>query len=102
MLGMMGAMMVFMVIGALIFLVVLVGVIWFLVRWLNGRQTPPMPDRPVSQNPHQRYAQGYQSPQPMSDTYREGGPYDREPQPKQQYDQPYIPYPQEQELPPQS
>ena len=102
MMGMMGAMRVFMVIGTLIFLAVVVGVIWLLVRWLNGRQTPPMPDTPPPQNPYQRYEQGYQSPQPMSDTYREDGRYDRSPQPKQQYDQPYIPYPQEQEIPPQS
>ncbi len=102
MLGMMGAMMVLMVIGILIFLVVLVGAIWFLLRWLNQRQTPPLSESAPPQNLYQRYEQGYQSPQPMSDTSREGGPYDRSPQPKQQYDQPSIPYPQEQELPPQS
>jgi hypothetical protein len=101
MMGMMGAMMVLMVIGTLIFLVVLVGAIWFLLRWLNQRQTP-RPDMPPPQNPYPRYEQGYQPPEPMSNTYREGGLYDRSPQPKQQFDQPYIPYPQEQELPPQS
>ena len=102
MMGMMGAMMVFMVIGTLIFLAVVVGVIWLLVRWLNGRQTPPMPDTPPPQNAYQRYEQGYQSPQPMPDTYRESGQYDRSPQPKQEYDLPYNPYPQEQEIPPRS
>ena len=100
--GMMGAMMGFMLIGTLIFLAILVGAIWFLVRWLNRRQTPPMSDMPPPQNPYQRYEQGYQPPQPMSDSYREDGQYNRSPQPKQQYDQPYIPYPQEQEIPPQS
>ncbi len=100
--GMMGAMMVFMVLGGLLFLVVLAVVIWLVVRWQNQRQTQPMPDTPPAQNPYQRYEQGYQPPQPMPEIYQEGGRHDRSPQPKQQFDEPYIPYPQEQEMPPQS
>ena len=100
--GMMGAMMVFMVLGGLFFLVVLAVVIWLVVRWQNQRQTQPMPDTPPAQNPYQRYEQGYQPPQPMPEIYQEGGRHDRSPQPKQQFDEPYIPYPQEQEMPPQS
>ena len=100
--GMMSAMMVFMVLGGLFFLVVLAVVIWLVVRWQNQRQTQPMPDTPPAQNPYQRYEQGYQPPQPMSEIYQEGVRHDRSPQPKQQFDEPYIPYPQEQEMPPQS
>ena len=100
--GMMSAMMVFMVLGGLLFLVVLAVVIWLVVRWQNQRQTQPMPDTPPAQNPYQRYEQGYQPPQPMPEIYQEGGRHDRSPQPKQQFDEPYIPYPQEQEMPPQS
>jgi len=102
MMGMMSAMMVFMVLGGLFFLVVLAVVIWLVVRWQNQRQTQPMPDTPPAQNPYQRYEQGYQPPQPMPEIYQEGGRHDRSPQPKQQFDEPYIPYPQEQEMPPQS
>lgn len=102
MMGMMGAMMWLMVFGALVFLVVLAAVIWLLVRWLNKRQTPPMPDTPQPPYPYQRYEQGYQPPQPVLHNYQDGEQYDRSPQPKQQFDQPYIPYPQEQEMPPQS
>lgn len=102
MMNMMGAMMGFMVVGALFFLVVLAAVIWLLVHWLNQRQTPPMPDTPRPQYPYQRYEQGYQPPQPMSESYQVGGRHDRSTQPKQQFDQPYVPYPQEQEMPPRS
>ena len=101
--AMMGLMMMgLMMLGGLFFLVVLVVVIWLVVRWLNQRQTPPVPYIPPSQNPYQRYEQGYQPPQPGSETYQEGGRYNRSPQPKQQFDEPYVPYPQEQEMPPQS
>lgn len=100
MMGMMGAMMLLMVLGALFFLVVLAGVIWLLMRWLTQRQTPPMPGTPQPQYPYQRYKQGYQPPQPMPESYQEGERHDRYPQPKQEYDQPHVPYPQE--IPPQS
>jgi hypothetical protein len=98
MMGMMGLMM----LGAVLFLVVMAVVIWLLVRWLNQRQMPRMPDTSRSPYPYQGYEQGYQPPQPLSDSYQEDGRHDRSPQPKQQHDQPYIPYPQEQEMPPQS
>jgi len=99
MMGMMGAMMGFMIVGALLFIVVLAVAIWLLVSFLNRRQTPPMPYTP---NPYQRYEQGYQPGPTTPETYQEGEQHDRYPQPKQQYDQPQVPYPQEQEKPPQS
>jgi predicted lipid-binding transport protein (Tim44 family) len=102
MMGMMGAMMLFMIIGALVFIAALAVVIWLIVSFLNRRQTSPMPYTQPSQNPYQGYEQGYRPPQPMSETYREEERYERSPQPKQQFDQPYIPYPQEQEIPPRS
>jgi hypothetical protein len=97
---MMAIMMVLMVLGVLLFIVVLAGAIWLLVRWLNKSQTPPMPDAPRPQYPYQRYEQGYQTAQPMSEIYQEAGWPDRYPQPKQEHDQPKVPYPQEQEMPP--
>jgi len=102
MMGMMGAMMGFMLVGVLFFIVVLAVAIWLLVSFLNRRQTPPMPYTPPPQNPDQRYEQGYQPVPTTPETYQEGGRHDRYPQPKQQYDQPQVPYPQEQEKPPQS
>jgi len=101
MMSMMGAMIGFMVLGTLFFIVVLAVAIWLLVNFLNRRQTPPMPSTPP-QNPYQRYEQGYQPTPTMPETYREGGRHDRYPQPKQEYDQPYVTYPQQQEMPPQS
>ena len=99
MMGMMGAMMGFMVLGALFFIVVLAVAIWLLVSFLNKRQTPPMPYTP---NPYQRYEQGYQPVPTTPETYQDGVRHDRYPQPKQEFDQPYVLYPQEQEMPPQS
>ena len=99
---MMGAMMWFMIVGALFFIVVLAVVIWLLVSFLNRRQTPPVPSTPPPQNHYQRYEQGYEPTPTTPETYWEGGRHDRYPQPKQQHDQPYVPYPQEQEMPPQS
>ena len=102
MMSMMGTMMGFMVLGALFFIVVLAVAIWLLVSFLNRRQTPPLPYTPPPQNSYQRYEQGYQPAPTMPETYQEGGQRDRSSQPKQQFDQPYVPYPQEQEMPPQS
>ena len=101
MMGMMGAMMGFMIVGTLFFIVVLAVAIWLLVSFLNRRQAPPMPSTPP-QNPYQRYEQGYQPAPTMPEAYQEGGQRDRSSQPKQQFDQPSVPYPQEQEMPPQS
>jgi hypothetical protein len=102
MMSMMGTMMGFMVLGALFFIVVLAVAIWLLVSFLNRRQTPPLPYTPPPQNPYQRYGQGYQPAPTMPEAYQEGGQRDRSSQPKQQFDQPSVPYPQEQEMPPQS
>ena len=99
MMSMMGTMMGFMVLGALFFIVVLAVAIWLLVSFLNKRQTPPMPYTP---NPYQRYEQGYQPVPTTPETYQDSVRHDRYPQPKQEFDQPYVLYPQEQEMPPQS
>jgi hypothetical protein len=57
MMGMMGAMMGFMIVGALLFIVVLAVAIWLLVNFLNRRQTPPMPytPNPYQQNTHEEF-----------------------------------------------
>ncbi len=69
-------------------------------------QQPDQP-YPPGQEPYQSYQQGYQPGQPVPGNYAEGGqqyPYppnqQQAPQPKQEYDQPQVQYPQ-QELPPQ-
>ena len=66
-----------------------------------ANQPPPQQYQQTNQ-PHQPYEQGYQTPPPAPGTYQEGGQKNQyPPQPKQQYDQPEAESPQEQELPPQ-
>src|SRR5713101_2571729 len=90
------AMMFLMVLGTLFFIVLATVVIWFLVRWLNRQKVPMMPYTP-RQESYQMYEPGYQPPE----TYQEGGrPYNSS-QPKDEYEQPQVQYPQEQEMPPQ-
>ncbi len=103
--GMMGSpemytMMFWMPIGMLVGVVLLVGVIWLVMRWLNQRQMPMMP---YMSQPQQSYEQGYRSRQPFSEPYQESEWRYQDPQPKQEYDQPQreLAYPQEQEMPPQ-
>jgi len=102
--GGMGLMMPAMFLGTTLWLL-LVGVLtWALLTWLHRRWSRPqsMLYTPQPPYPFQRYEQGYQPAQPMSGSYREGERYDRSAQPKQQFDQPSVLYPQEQEMPPQS
>ncbi len=77
--------------------------IWLLVRRFNRLKTPTMlytqqrQDSP--ERPYPSYQEGYQPGQSMPETYREGGiqlPY---PQPTQEYDQPHVMHPEEQEMP---
>jgi len=88
------AMMFWMVIGALLFIVLATVVIWFLVRWLNRQKVPMMPYTP-RQDSYPTYERGYQPPE----TYQEGRRHDDSPKPE--YEQPQAQYPQEQEMPPQ-
>src|SRR5260370_35139063 len=101
MMGMMGAMMGFMIVGALLFIVVLAVAIWLLVSFLNRRQTPPMPYTPPPQNPDQRYEQGYHPVPTTPETNQKGGRHDPYPQPKHQNDQPQEPNPKKRRSPPQ-
>jgi len=102
--GGMGLMMPGMFLGMTLWLLLLAVLTWALITWLNRRWSRPqlMLYPPQPSYPYQRYEQGYQPSQPRSGSYREGERYDRSPQPKQQFDQPYVLYPQEQEMPPQS
>ncbi len=91
------AMMLWMAMGTLLFIVIVAVVIWFLVRWLNKQQTPTMPPASQRQDSYQPYQQGYQPPQPTPETPRERGQQYQSPEP--QYEQPQVEYPQEQETP---
>ena len=92
------AMMFWMVIGTLLFIVLATVVIWFLVHWLNRQKAPMMPYTP-RQDSYQMYERGYQPVPERPETYHQGGrPYDS-PQPHD--DPPQVQYPQEQEMPPQ-
>src|SRR2546421_1418025 len=73
-------------------------IVWVTMRWMNKNRTNTPTMQPVPPpDLHQRYEQGYQSPEPWSETYQEGGkPYHYQ-QPQQ--DQPQAQYPQEQEMP---
>ncbi len=77
-------MMFWMVLGTLLFIVLATVVIWFLVRWLNRQKAPMMPYTP------------------QQESYRtyERRQYDSS-QPKDEYEQPQVQYPPEQEMPPQ-
>ncbi len=90
------AMMLWMVMGIVIFIALVAVGIWLLVRWLNKQQTPTMPFTSQRQDSYQPYQQGYQPPQPP-ETPRESGQQDQFPQP--QYEQLQVQYPQEQETP---
>jgi hypothetical protein len=92
-------MMFWMVLGTLLFIILATVVIWFLVRWLNRQKASMMPYTPQHDS-YQTYERGYRPPE-RPETYQEGRrPYDSS-QPKDEYEQPHVPYPQEQEMPPQ-
>ncbi len=86
------AMMFWMPLGMLLFVALVVGAVWLVTRWLNPKQTPTMPYTPQSHDSYQSYERGYQPLRRMPET-------SRDPQPKQEYDQPPGEYPQEQEMP---
>lgn len=93
-------MMFWMPVGMLLSVVLLVGIIWLVIRWLNQRRMPMMPYISQSQDSYQSYERGYRSRQQMPETYQEGERGYQYPQPKQEYTQPQIEleYPQ-QEMP---
>ncbi len=91
------AMMLWMAMGTLIFIVIAAVVVWLLVRWLNKKQAPTMPYTSQRQDSYQPYQQGYQPPQPWPETSRGSG--QQHPHPQPQYEQPQVQYPQEQEAP---
>lgn len=98
--GGMGLMMSGMVLGTTLWILLLVILAWALLTWLKRRwgRPQPVPDTLYPSYSYHRYEQGYHPAQPMQRSDWEGD-YSR--QPKQQFDQPYVPYPLEQELPPQ-
>jgi hypothetical protein len=90
------AMMFWMVLGTVLFIVLATVVIWFLVRGLNRQKSPMMPYTP-RQDSYPTYERGYQPPE-RPETSQEGRrPHDS---PKPEYEQPQVQYPQEQEMPP--
>ncbi len=101
--GGMGFMMPGMFLGLILWILLLVVLIWAFLTWLNRQwvRPQPMPHTAELPYPYHSYEQGYHLSQPLSGSYREGECYDRSAQPKQQFDQPYVPYPHEQEMPPQ-
>ena len=101
--GGMGLMMPGMLLGAILWLLLLAVLIWALVTWLNRRwgRPQPVPHRAEPPYLYHRYEQGYRPAQPMPESSWEGERYDHSAQPKQEFDQPYVPYPQQQEMPPQ-
>ncbi len=91
-------MMAWMPLVILFWLIVIAVVIWLVIRWLNQKKTPTMPYPPPREGSFQSYEQGYQSPPPAPETYREGGKQYQSPQPE--YEEPQAHYPQQQEIPP--
>lgn len=93
--GMMGSpeiapMMLWMPISMLDGSVLLVGVIWLVMRWLNQRHVALMPSRSQPQESYQSYEQGYRSRQPFPETSQESEWRYQDPQPKQEYEQPQL------------
>lgn len=94
------AMMFWMVLGTLLFIVLVTVVIWFLVRSLNRQKAPMMPYMP-QQDSYRTYEGGYQPPERPETYQQESRRRQDASQPKDEYGQPQIQYPHEQELPPQ-
>ena len=93
--GMMGSpeiapMMLWMPIGMLVGIVLLVGVIWLVMRWLKQRDVPLVPSRSQPQESDHSYEQGYRSRQPFPAMSQEREWRSQDPQPKQEYDQPQL------------
>ncbi len=85
-------------VAMLLWLVLLAAVIWLVVGFLNHQKTPMIPYAPQPRDASPMYEQGYQ-PQQHLETYQEGGQWYHYPQPKQEYDQPQVQYPEAQAMP---
>ena len=98
MMGGMFFMMIWMVLGGLLFLVLLVVLIWLLVRWLNTTQRTPAGTSPWQQDSPEEYRQGYRASSPPREIppQENEGTYYASPPP---YEQPQVQYPQEQHPP---
>ena len=88
--GMMGghgiyAMMFWMPVGLLLSVVLLVGIVWLVMHWLNKSHMPMMPSISSPQDSYPSYEQGYRPRQPMPDTYQEGERDYHVPQSQQDY-----------------
>jgi hypothetical protein len=89
--GMMGspeisAMMLWMPIGMLVGIVLLIGVIWLVMRWLKQRDAPLVPARSQPRESSPSYEQGYRARQTFPATSQEREWRDQDPQPKQEYE----------------
>jgi hypothetical protein len=93
------AMMFWMPMGMLFFVVLLVGAIWLIMRWLNQKRMPMMPYISRPQDSYQQYELGYRPRQPLPETQLKDERRYQYPQPKQEHDQPQLKYPQEQDMP---
>lgn len=98
MMGGMFFMMIWMVLGGLLFVALLVVLIWLLVRGLNTQRTPVSP-QPWQQDFSREQQRGYQSSQypPSEIPSQEEERVSNESSPE--YEQPLVEYPQEQRLP---
>lgn len=94
MMGGMFFMSIWMVLGAILFIALLVVVIWLLVRWLNTQHPPAAP--PQWQQNAREYQQGYRSP-PSGMPPQEGERVYHGS--SSSYEQPQVEYPQIQEPP---
>lgn len=83
-------------VGLLLSVILLVGIVWLVTRWLNQKHMPMTPY--ISQPPdsYQSYEQGYRAHQPMPETYQDGAREFAVPQPQQEYtrSQMELEYPQ--------
>jgi hypothetical protein len=98
MMGGMFFMMIWMVLGGLLFLALLVVLIWLLVRWLNTTQRTPAGPSLWQRDSPEGYRQGYRSsslPREIPPQENEGAYYASPPP----YEQPQVQYPQEQRPP---
>ena len=67
-------------------IVVIAVVVWFIRRWLHGRQTLLYTSVPSQQRSYQSHEQGYQPPpQQAEGTYQEGGMPHSYPQPENEH-----------------
>jgi len=89
------AMMSWMLLGTLLFIVLVVIIIWFLVHWLHTREQTSVPYKPQNQDMYRAYEQGYQPPKSTPNTAQEA----MQPNQVVQDEQPQAQYPQEQHMP---